>query len=109
MFDIIDEFYQLHNVYKTIIISNNDETEFYSIYNYLNENNYSCICLNHIEDYKSNDNIDNIIIINNFKNDQNRILLMTYTTWFCNKNLLNKIILSNSLFIVGSILNDNKR
>lgn len=108
MFDKIDEFYQLHNVYKTIIITNNDETEFFSIKNYLDENSYSSIILNHIEDYNSDDNINNIIIINNFKNDQNRILIMTYTTWYCNKKLISKLILSNSLFIVGSILDDNK-
>lgn len=109
MFSKFETFYLHYNVYKTIIITANDDNEYNTIKSFLINNDYSPMCLTHIEDYHSNDNIDNIININKFKNDDNRILLITYSTWYNNKHLLKHLLLDNNLVVIGNIYYENSR
>lgn len=107
MFDKLNTFYQLYNVQKTIIITSNDLNEFNLIKDYLDDNLYTTCTLEHVEDYNSNLNIQNIISINTFKTNQDRVLLMSYSTWYNNKKLIKNLILSNNLFVIGDIFYEN--
>jgi hypothetical protein len=108
MFDKLDKIYELYNIYKSVIVTSNDDNELLNTVEYFNNNGHEYLLLTPIYDICDKNNISNINLLTNFKDSNKRVLIMTYSTWYNNQDLIKLHILpEQNLFVVGNILEDN--